>query len=131
MKQKIISVISILLSILLAIGPWTMFKVCPKAQKIMKCYWCCKAIIPIAIILIIIGIFQLISKNNKSSKILNIIAAICFIMPILLTTILIGGCMKAEMPCNVVTFPIVNTISVVGIIINLIGLFSKFSKKEV
>ncbi|MDU6877532.1 DUF4418 family protein [Clostridium tepidum] len=131
MKRKIISVISILLSILLAIGPWTLFKACPTTKKVMKCHWCCKAIIPIAIILIIIGIFQLVSKNNESLKILNIIAAVCFIMPILLTTILIGGCMKAEMACNVVTFPIINTLSVIGIIINLIGLFSKFSTKEV
>ena len=42
---------------------------------------------------------------------------------------LIGGCAKPEMSCNVLTYPCVYAISVVGIIVQAINAFTKNSQR--
>ena len=126
MKQKITSIVTLICAALLAIGPWTMFKPCiPTAEKIMKCHWCCRAIIPIAVILVVIAVLQLLAKEAGQVKLLSVVAAVSFVMPILLTTVIIGGCMKPEMACNVLAFPVINVISVIGIVLQVINLLIK------
>ena len=50
MKQKITAGVTLLTALLLGVGPWTFFKACPVTpEKIMKCHWCCLALIPLAL----------------------------------------------------------------------------------
>ena len=42
-------------AVLLWVGPWSLFATCPVGETIMKCHWCCVALIPIAIILLVLG----------------------------------------------------------------------------
>lgn len=126
MKQKITSILSLISAVLLAVGPWTLFQACiPTEEKTMKCHWCCKAIIPIAIILMIVAVFELLEKDRKHLKALSIIGIASFAMVLLLTTKLIGGCMKPEMPCNVLAFPVINALSAVGIILQAVNFVTK------
>lgn len=46
MKQKVVSIVSGILALLLAVGPWTLFQACPTTEKVMKCHWCCRAVYP-------------------------------------------------------------------------------------
>ena len=125
MKQKVVSIVSGILALLLAVGPWTLFQACPTTEKVMKCHWCCRAVIPVAIILLVITVLQLLIKDTKLFRKLSLVGIVGFIMPILLTTLLIGGCMKPEMACNVVAFPVINTLSSVGIVLQVIGFLTK------
>ena len=36
MKQKVVSIVSGILALLLAVGPWTLFQACPTTEKVMK-----------------------------------------------------------------------------------------------
>lgn len=124
MKQKILTGVSMVAAVLLWVGPWSLFATCPVGETIMKCHWCCVALIPIAIILLVLGALQLLAKQEESRKLLAIASIAAFICAILLPATLIGGCVKPEMSCNVLT-----SISVVGIIVQAINAFTKNSQR--
>ena len=126
MKQKILTGVSMVAAVLLWVGPWSLFATCPVGETIMKCHWCCVALIPIAIILLVLGALQLLAKQEESRRFLAIAAFIC---AILLPATLIGGCAKPEMSCNVLTYPCVYAISVIGIIVQAINAFTKNSQR--
>lgn len=129
MKQKILTGVSMVAAVLLWVGPWSLFATCPVGETIMKCHWCCVALIPIAIILLVLGALQLLAKQEESRKLLAIASIAAFICAILLPATLIGGCANPEMSCNVLTYPCVYAISVVGIIVQAINAFTKNSQR--
>lgn len=116
-------------AVLLWVGPWSLFATCPVGEIIMKCHWCCVALIPIAIILLVLGALQLLAKQEESRRFLAIASVAAFICAILLPAVLIGGCANPEMSCNVLTYPCVYAISVVGIIVQAINAFTKNSQR--
>ena len=71
----------------------------------------------------------LITKQEESRKFLAIASIAVFICAILLPATLIGGCAKPEMSCNVLSYPCVYAISVVGIIVQAINAFTKNSQR--
>ena len=120
MKQKIIAAISALCAALLAIGPWILFPACtPTAEKIMKCHWCMRALIPVAMILLAVCAFE------AGLSALFIVGAVGFVMPILLTKVIIGGCAVETMACNTTAFPAVMAVSAAGVVCQLAGIFLK------
>ena len=123
MKQKIASIGGALCALLLAVGPWTLFPACtPTAEKIMKCHWCMRALIPVAVMLLAVCAFELIIKDKAGLSALFIVGAVGFVMPILLTKAIIGGCAVPTMACNTTAFPAVMAVSAVGIALQAIGL---------
>lgn len=129
MKQKILTAVSMVAALLLWVGPWSIFATCPVGETIMKCHWCCVALIPIAIILLVLGALQLLAKQEESRKFLAIVSIAAFICAILLPAYLIGGCAKPEMACNVLTYPAVYAISAVGIVVQIINFLTKSGRK--
>ena len=65
-------------AVLLWVGPWSLFATCPVGEIIMKCHWCCVALIPIAIILLVLGALQLLAKQEESRKFLAIASVASF-----------------------------------------------------
>ena len=124
MKQKVTTIISMVAAIVLWAGPWTVFATCPVGETIMKCHWCCIALIPLAIVLLASGIMQLVAKQPETKKLLGVVSIVAFVGAILLPAYLIGGCAKPEMSCNVLTFPSVYAASAIGIIAQAIGIFT-------
>ena len=49
-KGYVSAITDIVLGLLLAIGPWTIFKTCSTAEKVMKCYYSCRAVLIIGIL---------------------------------------------------------------------------------
>lgn len=123
MKNKIMSIGTIVIGALLAAGPQFLFKVCPVGDKPMKCFYTAKALIAVGIILAIVGALQLLAKQAESKRLLAITGAVVCVMSILLPTVLIGSCMKPDMACNVLTFPITHTLSAIGIVLQGVLLF--------
>ena len=128
MKQKIVSVGTIFLGALLAIGPQTLFQPCPVTEKVMKCHWSAQSLIAVGVILVALGLAQLLVKNDSCLKVLCFVGIVVFASGLLLVNLLIGGCANAEMACNMKTFPIVNGLSAVGILLQLGGIVRKGNK---
>ena len=126
MKQKIASIGGALCALLLAVGPWTLFPACtPTAEKIMKCHWCMRALIPVAVILLAVCAFELIVKDKAGLSALFAAGAVGFAMPVLLIKVIIGGCAVPTMACNTTAFPAVMAVSAAGVVCQLAGIFLK------
>ena len=125
MKNKILSIGTIILGALLAAGPQFLFKPCPTTEKFMKCFWSCKALIVVGAVLALIGLLQLIAKEAKSRKVLAVVGLALAVSAILNPTVIIGGCVKPEMACKVLTFPITHSLSVATIVLQGLTVLAK------
>ena len=125
MKNKIMSIGTILVGLLLSAGPQFLFKPCPTTEKFMKCFWSCKALIVVGAILALVGLLQLIAKEAKSRKALSVIGLALAISAILIPTVIIGGCVKPEMACKMLTFPVTHTLSAAAIVLQGLTLMAK------
>lgn len=126
MNQKIIAIGTLLCAVLLGVGPWTVFKACePTPEKVMKCHWACVAVIPIALLLGVTALMELVAKDSSCKKALSAVGVTAIIGVILLPSVLIGGCMKPEMPCNVLAFPCIYAISAIGLVLQAMGFLGK------
>lgn len=129
MKQKITSIGTILVGALLAFGPQLLFRPCPTTEKVMKCFYSCRALIAIGLIVLLTGVLELLSKEAESLRFLVIIGIAACILSIMVPTVLIGGCMKPEMACKVVTFPITHALSAAGIVLQALSMIFSVKKR--
>lgn len=125
MKNKITAIGTVIMGALLALGPQFLFQPCPTTEKFMKCFWSCKALIVVGAVLALIGLLQLLSKEAKSRKVLSIVGLALAVCAILIPTVIIGGCVKPEMACKMLTFPITHTLSAIAIVLQGLTLISK------
>lgn len=128
MKQKITSIGTILVGALLAFGPQLLFRPCPTTEKVMKCFYSCRALIAIGLIVMLTGVLELLAKETESLRFLAVIGTAACILSIMVPTVLIGACMKPEMACKMVTFPVTHALSVVGLVFQALGMV--FSGKK-
>ena len=108
MKNKLMSIGTMIIGVLLAAGPQFLFKVCPVGDKPMKCFYTAKALIAVGVILAVVGALQLLAKQAESKRLLAITGAVVCVMSILFPTVLIGSCMKPDMSCNGYPHPVGN-----------------------
>ena len=125
MKQKITSIGTIIVGLLLAVGPQFIFKPCPTDEKFMKCFWSCKALIVVGAVVAIAALLQLMAKEAETKKMLAVTALALLVCAILIPTVIIGGCVKPEMACKLLTVPVTHSLSVIGIVLQGIGLLGK------
>ncbi len=76
MKNKLMSIGTIVAGVLLAAGPQFLFKVCPVGDKPMKCFYTAKALIAVGVILAVVGALQLLAKQAESKRLLAITGAV-------------------------------------------------------
>ena len=118
MFKLISSIIDIILGLALSIGPWTLFKVCGTAEKVMRCHYSAQAVTVIGVMLIIFGLIRLLFENRKKlSSSLNSIVA--YAAAIAVPAFVIGGCANSAMHCQKVAFPCIYAICAVGIIVQV------------
>lgn len=129
MQKKLSPYLSLVAALLLGIGPWTFFPVCPVGEKVMKCHLAAKAIIPLAVILAVVALLQIFSKEAEAFRKLAVVGSVTALMPLCVTSFLIGGCMKAEMSCNVKAFPAINIISLIAVAVQIWAIFYRPQKK--
>ena len=75
----------------------------------MKCHWTGIAEIAAAVPLAIAGLVAAGSKRKETSRVAGIFGLGSAAMALLLPTVLIGTCMSASMPCNLLMRPILLT----------------------
>lgn len=125
MKNKVLSIGTILAGLLLSAGPQFLFQPCPTTEKFMKCFYSCKALIVVGAVLALVGLLQLISKEAKSRKALAVVGTALAVSAILIPTVIIGGCAKPEMACQVLTFPVTHALSTVTVVLQGLTLIAK------
>ena len=118
-KGYVSAITDVVLGLLLAIGPWTIFKTCSTAENIMKCYYSCRAVLIIGIILMVIGLIKLLFKKSQNT-VTCISSAVIFALTILIPSWAIGGCANPAMACQKIAFPCIYAICVIGAVIQLI-----------
>ena len=118
MFKLLSSLLDIILGLALSSGPWTLFKVCGTAEKVMKCHYSAQAVTVIGVMLIIFGLIRLLFENRKklSSALYSIVA---YAAAIAVPAFVIGGCANSAMHCQKVAFPCIYAISAVGIVVQL------------
>jgi hypothetical protein len=115
MKNRILSgFFNIIIGVLISFGPSTIFKVCEKSEKIMKCYWSSRAEIGVGILFIATGLLYLGFKHWETSFALNIVSFVISIIAILIPAVLIGGCGNVMMVCRSLSFPVIYVLSVLS-----------------
>lgn len=129
-KRVIYGIYFIIIGALLAVGPHTLFAVCEKGEKIMKCWWSAQAEIPIGIILIVAGMAILAFKSVEIQFGITIMTTALGVSAILIPSVLIGGCMKNTMPCQSVTFPWIYIIGVITIVVSLFNCISTLKQMK-
>lgn len=127
MTNKISSIGNILMGILLMTGPWFIFGVCSTEEKVMKCFWSCRALFALGALAVLLGILIFFAKNKSIFN--EIIMSIAIsVMGILIPLVIIGGCMKETMHCLTTTFPVVYTICGINLALQLFALFKNRNK---
>lgn len=134
MKNRIITSIGLIIyGAILAIGPLTIFKGCPKGGHIMKCHHSIDILLILGIITGVIGIVSFIIKSDKIRLITSIIGLLSTIIAVLIPSVLIGACKNEMMDCRKITFPVVYVISAIfGVVflINSIYIITKIKKNR-
>lgn len=113
---KILSVLYVILSALLMIGPKSIFAVCKVEEKPMKCHWSTQAVLALAVILLAVAVLFFLADSAQTKIILSIVTIVTAAMVILIPAKLIGGCGKLTMACRSLTFPAFYVIGIVFIV---------------
>ena len=130
-KRAIYGIYFIIIGALLAIGPHTLFSVCPKGETIMKCWWSAQAEISVGIMLIVAGIAILTFKSQEIQFGICIMTGALGIMTILIPSVFIGGCIKKTMMCQSMTFPciyIIGGLTTAVSILNCISIYKRLKR---
>jgi hypothetical protein len=137
-SMVIVGGIFIVLALLLAIIP--QFSDCQSQGKAialpdgktvpMKCHWTGQAEIVVAVVVLVIGILLIISRNKESQKYLSIIGILMGILAILLPTFIIGTCVTPTMTCNTVMKTSLLIIGPLVILDGLAGLILAIKSNE-
>lgn len=114
MKNRVIvSIIYIVLGILLALVPTVLFPTCDATEMKMACYYTKQAEVGLGVLVAVLGIVALLSKNVDVRRGLSIavlgIAGLVVAYPLYLT----GLCKMSDMMCRLRTLPALILISVV------------------
>ncbi|MFP3042780.1 DUF4418 family protein [Treponema primitia] len=112
----------IIIGLLIAIGPLTLFPVCEvMGTMIMKCFWTARAELGIGLVIAILGALGLWFKSPQIRLGLGIGVFLNALLALLIPTVLIGVCDHGHASCRVLTLPALTVLSnllLLGAIIN-------------
>jgi hypothetical protein len=113
MKNRLsIGITFIVLGLLIAIGPFTLFPVCEVMDDmIMKCHWTAQAELGIGLGIAVLGVLSLVFASKEVRLGLSIAVLLNGILSLLVETALIGMCANPAEPCRLLTQP---ALSVLG-----------------
>lgn len=103
--KKIITYFYSVISILLLVGPHTLFHVCSTEEKTMKCFYSVQAVAVLAVILLVVGILLFKADTAYARISLSVIGIVTAVGIISIPLFLIGGCGMRTMNCRSKTFP--------------------------
>ena len=129
MKKRIIAIIAIVLGLLAAIGPRTIFPVCNGAMK-MRCYNTAQAELVVGLLAVVLGTGLAFLTNKKLSVILSVIEGILGLFIVLIPTVIIGVCGSPMMHCVSVTNPALIVTGILEIVTGVALTFFSVTEKK-
>ena len=122
MKKKVSEILIIILSLLAAIGPKTIFPVCNGAMK-MRCQDTAQAELIVGLLAACIGAGLIFVAKKKIRLILLALAVVSGIFIILIPTALVGVCGSPMMHCVTVTRPALIVTGTLLILVSAVSIF--------
>ena len=120
MKNRIPAVVVIILGLLAAIGPRTIFPVCPVGDMKMRCYSTASAELATGLIGAAVGIALLLTGRKKIRIILSVFEFIIGLIIVLIPTVIVGVCGNAMMHCVSVTKPALIVTGIFDALVSLV-----------
>lgn len=136
-KNKIISIVTILVAVVLALSPFHLFPVCQHLMKNgrhMSCYYSAWFFIGTAIVIILLSVVNLLAKKKWISYLCHglvfVVAVLGYLVPHRMIEVghmklqgwQIGFCASPEMACQTGTMPAVNIILILLGVLSIAGL---------
>ena len=133
MKNRVLTgVVNIILGLLIAIGPRTVFAVCESmGDSFMKCHWTAQAELGAGAVIVILGILLLLFRDELIRFGLQSAIILQSVLVILIPGVLIGVCGHSHMHCYALTRPalyVLGGLSIVTGVINGIYLWKREGK---
>ncbi|MGD0817621.1 MAG: DUF4418 family protein [Methanomassiliicoccales archaeon] len=119
-RGKIIGVVLIILGILIAVGPWTIFPVCNNGDSTMACHYTAEAEIIVGSLVALLGLVLIIVNSAEAKIVVGIIGIASGIWTILVPTVLIGVCASDMMNCVKESKPALIALGAVTILVSLV-----------
>lgn len=131
-KEKIIEIVSGVLSLLLAVGVMTVFKACgPKEDGTwMNCHNVQHYVFYAALFMSVISIAGICIRGRVVRIVLDVIRVIAAVVTMLLPGTIMHMCMMKEMRCYMYMQPFVRILSILIAIVSAIGLVIQIKNKN-
>ena len=138
-KTTIFGIIILVLGVLLALIPQVLLPVCDKTLELangntvpMACHWTGLFATAAGILIALTGLLAAAFRRAQTSVVLGIQSAALACITMLISTVIIGVCKSATMPCHMGTQPAILVICILIILLSalLIGSGIKNRRKE-
>lgn len=126
--SKITGIINLLISVFVFVGVNTFLHPC-SGEKAMRCNYSAIAAALILILIALLGISKVISSENKSLLLFDIVT-IASAVELMLIPKLIGSCGMAAMVCNTRTMPALKISSLLLTLISIISIIGNVLKSR-
>ncbi len=123
MKNKVLTVSTIILGLLAAIGPRTIFPVCSAGEMKMRCYYTAQWELVVGLLTVLAGVSLFFVTDKKLKTVISAVQVGLGALIILLPTAIIGVCGSPMMHCVTVTKPALLVIGVFEIVTSGVLLF--------
>jgi hypothetical protein len=134
MKKGILTgSVTIVLGLLVALGPQVLFKVCAHGTSFPLCHWSAQAEIGMGLLIAALGICLIVFSDSKTQQGLTIGIFLAAIIALAIPHVLIRGCSVMTMACRKFAFPVLSLICIVtliGSIINMIHIEVTMKKQK-
>ncbi len=123
MKNKVLTVSTIILGLLAAIGPRTIFPVCSAGEMKMRCYYTAQWELVVGLLAVFAGLSLFFITDEKIKTVVSAVQVILGALIILIPTAIIGVCGSPMMHCVTVTKPALLVIGVLEVFTSGLLLF--------
>lgn len=130
-RKQIIGITDIVLGLLIAIGPHTIFHVCrPDGGMLMHCNYTAYAESITGAVIVLIGIAVLFVKSRTAQKIFSIVQAVLAVLVFSFPVFIIGVCENVHMHCHAVALPALIILSIILFAVSFIDIIYSGVKKD-
>ncbi len=126
MNRPKVGILAIALGMLITLIPMLIFPVCTNMFELtngkslfMKCHWTAMAELLVGILVVIDGILLIGFKKHETRIALSIMLFLLGLTALLMSTVVIGMCETATMPCRVGTEPALIVVSVITMLVGI------------
>lgn len=121
-KNLIFGIVFFIAGLLIAVGPKTIFSVCPSdGEMIMKCFYVAQTEFALGIETAALGVLLALQKSRAAHRATSIALALNGIVVFLVPNVLIGVCGNEHMQCNSLTKPALSIISIVVVVLAVLS----------